>query len=264
MNQQSRKRRPRKVDPSASVAGVRQICEALRQQCPPLIPKSEKQLLSLLNAVRHIESYSAMATKSGRPSRWPREDLLTVARELKAILARETRGRISLSSFVGVYLRILQFPADVSAALAANRLTLQEATILARLTNDRLQTSASQAKQVRQQILMAHLQTQGSQNSLRLRVRDVLGEMGQVVSGETMTSAVQKVDELLEVDPEDTRHLFFEEIRNLFYALKEIEPEEVTEADLERFSEAADQVFNVIQAIRARRKRQILPRPFSL
>jgi division protein CdvB (Snf7/Vps24/ESCRT-III family) len=138
-----------------------------------------------------------------------------------------------------------EFRANYVRTDTANRLTLQEATILARVTD-------------------GALQTQGSQNSLRLRVQGILGEMGKVVSGETMTSAVQKVDELLEVAPEDTRHLFFEEIRNLFYALKEIEPEEVTEADLERFSEAADQVFNVIQAIRAHRKRSTLPRPFSL
>lgn len=260
----SKRRRPRKADTLANAAAVRHICEALRARCPSLIPKIEKQLISLLNAVRHIESYSAMDNQSGRPGRWPRADLLLVAKELKAILARETQGRISLSSFVGVYLRILHFPADVSAALSAGQLTLQEATILARVTDTRLQTSDSQAKQRRQQILTAHLQTQGSQNSLRLRVQDLLGEAGKVVSGETMMSAVQKVDELLEVAPEDTRHLFFEEIRNLFYALKEIEPEEVTETDLERFSEAADQLFNVIQAIRARRKRSALPRPFSL
>ena len=79
-----------------------------------------------------------------------------------------------------------------------------------------------------------------------------------------MSEAVHKVDDLLEVDPDDLRHLFFEEIRNLFYALKEIEPEEVTEANLERFSEAADQVFNVILAIHTRRKQSALPCPFSL
>lgn len=264
MASQSKKRRCRKIDPIASVAGVRHLCASLRQRCPALIPKSEKQLVSLLNAARHIENYPATATQSGRPGRWPREVLLKVAHELNAILTRETQGRISLSSFVGVYLRILHFPVDVSTALEIGQLTLQEATILARLTADRLVISASQARQMRQQVLMAHLQTQGSQSSLRVRVQNLLGEEGKVVSGETMTSAVQKVDELLRVDPDDTRHLFFEEIRNLFYALKEIEPDEITETDLERFSEAADQVFNTIQAIRARRKRQLLPRPFQL
>lgn len=259
----SKRRRTRKSDSLASVSAVRGILEKLRQRCPALIPKAEKQLISFLNAVRHSESYPATATKSGRPVRWPREDLLTVARELKAILVRETTGRISLSSFIGVYLRILHFPADVANALETNQLTLQEAIMLARITDDRLDISAGQAREIRHQILTAHLQSQGSQSSLRARIQNLLVHESGVVSAETMAGAVQKVDELLEVDPEDTRHLFFEEIRNLFYALKEIEPQDITEADLERFGEAADQVFNVIQAIRTRRKRQAMPKPLQ-
>jgi hypothetical protein len=260
----SKRRRLRKPDPLARRAAVRRVCDALRRRCPALIPTDEKQLISLLNAVRHLESHPATAAKSGRPSRWPRANLLEVARELKALLVRETEGRISLSSFVGVYLRILHFPADVTAALEAGQLTLQEANILARLGAERLAVAPPQAKALRQQILTAHLQTNASQNGLRARVQNVLGEDAAVVSTGTMAEAVHKVDELLEIDPDDTRHLFFEEIRNLFYALKEIEPEEVTEADLERFSAAADQVFNVLQAIRARRKRPAVPRPFQL
>lgn len=259
----SKRRRLRKSDPLANPVAVRHLCEELRQRCPALIPISEKQLISLLNAARHVESYPTTASKSGRPSRWKREDLLIVARELKAVLARETLGRISLSSFVGVYLRVLHFPADVGAALQANQLTLQEATMLARVTDSRLRISTSQAKKLREQILSAHLQTHGSQSSLRTRVQSLLGEEGKVISGETMTAAVQKVDELLEVDPGDTRHLFFEEIRNLFYALKEVKPEEVTEADLAHFSEAADKLFNVIHGIKQRRKLSVIPRQLN-
>ena len=177
---------------------------------------------------------------------------------------RETQGRISLSSFVGVYLRLLHFPADLIVALESGQLNLQEATLLARLTAERLATMPRQAKALRQSVLKAHLQANGSQNSLRARVQSLLGETAAVVSSKTMTEAVQKVDELLEIGPEDVRHLFFEEIRNLFYALKEIEPAEVTEDDIAHFSQAADQVFNVIQGIRQQRKHQALPRPFQL
>lgn len=259
-----KKRRCRKPDPLANVAGVRRICEILRKQFPALIPKPEKQLVALLNAVRHVESYSATGAKSGRPSHWRRDDLLAIAHALKAILARETQGRISLSSFVGVYLRILNAPMDVADALERNQINLQEAILLARLTAERLVMTLPQAKKMRQDVLTAHLQAKGSQNSLRLRVQNLLGTESGIISSDTMVVAVQKVDELLEVDPDDLRHLFFEEIRNLFYALKEIEPAEVTESDLERFSEASDQVFNVIQGIRQRRKRQTESRPFQL
>ena len=240
------------------------MLSALRQRCPGLIPKNDKQLASLLNAARHAESYASTATKRGRTSPWARETLLTVARELKAILARETQGRISLSSFVGVYLRIPHFPTDVTHALEKDQINLQEALLLARLTAERLGMEALPAKKLRQEIFDTHLQAKGSQNSLRLRVQDLIRKESGVISSATMSEAVHKVDDLLEVDPGDLRHLFFEQIRNLFYALKEIEPEEVTEADLERFSQASDDVFNVIQSIRQRRKRQALPRPFSL
>ena len=264
MTSQTKKRRARVADPLASASGVKEVLSALRQHCPGLIPKNDKQLASLLNAARHAESYASTATKRGRPSLWARETLLRVARELKAILARETQGRISLSSFVGVYLRILQFPADVALALEKDQINLQEAILLARLTAEPLGMETLPAKKLRQDILDTHLQAKGSQNSLRLRVQDLLRVEPGVISSATMSEAVHKVDELLEVDPDDLRHLFFEEIRNLFYALKEIEPEEVTEADLERFTETSDQVFNVIQSIRQRRKRQTESRPFQL
>jgi hypothetical protein len=38
--------------------------------------------------------------------------LLQVASQLRAILDRETQGRLSLSSFLDYYLRILGFPSD--------------------------------------------------------------------------------------------------------------------------------------------------------
>ena len=75
---------------------------------------------------------------------------------------------------------------------------------------------------MRQEVLTAHLKAKGSQNSLRLRVQSLLGAEKDVISGDTMASAVQKVDELLEVDPDDLRHLFFEEIRNLFMHSKKL------------------------------------------
>lgn len=264
MNSQTKKRRVRASNPLASIIGVRSVLTTLRQRCHEFIPKDDKQLIALLNAARHVESYASTATKRGRPSPWPRETLLAVVRELKAILARETQGRISLSSFVGVYLRILHFPADVTSALEKDQVNLQEAILLARLTAESLVITLPQAKKTRQDVLTAHLQAKGSQNSLRLRVQSLLNTEVGVISSDTMAEAVQKVDELLEVDPDDLRHLFFEEIRNLFYALKEIEPTEVTDADLDRFSQASDQVFNVIQSIRKRRKPQLVNRPFQL
>src|SRR2546421_1837252 len=103
----ARRRRTRRPDPLATAVGVRSICAALRERCPSLIPNSEQQLLKMLEAVRHVERRPATDTKRGRPARWPRETLLEVARHLRALLGRETQGRISLQSFTGQYLRLL-------------------------------------------------------------------------------------------------------------------------------------------------------------
>jgi len=61
-------------------------------------------------------------------------------------------------------------------------------------------------------VLRAHLLDRGSQNGLRARVKDILGETDGV-SGAEMASVVRKLDELLEVDPADKRHLFYEEMK---------------------------------------------------
>jgi len=249
------RRRRRTLDPIATPAGVRAICDQLRERCPQLIPKSDKQFLAMLNAVRHVERYPATDTQAGRPSKWRRQDLLEVGRHLRAILERETSGRVSLSSFVGLYLRTLQFPADLRLALERGDLNLQEAMLLARLTPKRLALSAAKAEAMRREILATHLQTQGSQNSLRERVREMLGESN-LVSSETVVAAVQTTDELLRVDPQDKRHLFYEQIKNLFYAMKEIKPEDVDEKALTEFSKAADALFQVINSIQNRRKQR--------
>lgn len=66
-----------------------------------------------------------------------------------------------------------------------------------------------------------------------------------------------KVDELLEVDPGDSRHMFWEEMKRLFYAMKEIEPEDLDEETMDDFLAAMDWVSNVIVRIERRRQEQV-------
>lgn len=101
----------------------------------------------------------------------------------------------------------------------------------------------------------AHFLDRGSQNGLRARVKDILGETDGV-SGAEMASVVRKVDELLEVDPADKRHLFYEEMKRLFYAMREIEPEDVDDESLDQFMSAAYHLSNAIRAIEIRRRRR--------
>lgn len=254
------RRRARRLSPLASPEAVRSICLRLRQRCPELVPPSDEQLYLMLEAVRNVERRPATATKRGRPPRWPRQQLLEVARQLRAILERETSGRISLQSFVAQHLRVLRFPADVQAALSCGSINLQEAAQLARLTPERLGCSPDEARTRRAELLASHLATRGSQNGLRLRVKELLGEARpQEVTSEGMAASVVRVDELLEVDPSDARHMFWEEMRRLFFAMREVEPEDLDEETLGDFMAAVDEVSKVLHRMETRRRRRQQP-----
>ncbi|MBA2681052.1 MAG: hypothetical protein H0U76_21980, partial [Ktedonobacteraceae bacterium] len=179
----------------------------------------------MLEAIRHIERHPATDTKRGRPPRWKREDLHQVASHLRALLQRETAGRVSIISFASQYLRLLSLPSDVLAALEKNDINLMEAHELARLTAERLSCEPGEAKRVRAELLRSHTSLAGSQNTMRTRVKELLGEVVEVTT-EGMTAVVQKVDELLEIDPSDKRHLFYEEMKRLFFAMREIQPDD--------------------------------------
>jgi hypothetical protein len=214
----------------------------------------------MLEAVRNVERRPVTDTKRGRPSRWPREHLLEVARNLRTVLERETGGRISLQSFIGQHLRVLRFPPDVQAALAGGDVNLQEAAHLSRLTAERLGCTASEARLRRAEILRSHLAVQGSQNRLRSNVKELLGEgQRREINAGNMASVLERVDELLEIDPSDARHMFWEEMKRLFYAMRDIEPEDLDEAVLGDFMSAMDEVSKVLYRIELRRRKRQQP-----
>lgn len=176
---------------------------------------------------------------------------------MRAVLERETSGRISLQSFIGQHLRVLRFPSDVQAALANGEINLQEAAQLARLTGERLGCPPAEAQAQRAEVLQSHLAVQGSQNRLRKRVRELLGEEHiQVINADSMASVIERVDELLAIDPSDARHLFWEEMKRLFFAMREIQPEDLDEQVLDDFMAAMDEVSNVLYKIEVRRRKR--------
>ena len=209
--------------------------------------------MRFLYAVRHVERRPVTDTQRGRPSRWPREELVKAAAQLRSILDRETNGRVSVNSFIGQYLSILEFPPDVSEALVSGRLNLQEAAQLARLTPERLGCSARAAREPREELLRYHLAVQGSQTRLRARVKELLGESKRPEISEGLASVVIKVDELLEIDPSDARHMFWEEMKRLFFAMREIEPDDLDEEIMDEFLKAMDGVSNVLYRLEKRR-----------
>lgn len=250
------RRRQRTSDPLARPEAVRAICEELRSRMPGVIPNSEKHLVRFLYAVRHVERRPATDTKRGRPSHWKREDLVSAAGHLRDILTRETSGRVSLNSFIGQYLLILDFPSDVQDALSDGRANLQEAAQLARLTPERLGRTPAEARRTRGEILQAHLAVHGSQTRLRDRVREMLGESQEPAAAEVEATAVLKADVLLEADPLDSTHLFYEELRRIGRALREVRPEDLTGEDLDALIPVIDELGAVLSQIERKNRRK--------
>jgi hypothetical protein len=248
------RRRTRRTDPLASADAVGRLLERLRSTLPELIPRSHKNLSSLLNSVRGLYMRRPSETKRGRPPRYTREQLLRVDSALRDLLARETG--ISVRSFVGQYLPILEFPKDVREALERGEINLFEAHQLVRLTARKLGGSEGEARSLRRKLLEAHLVAQGSGTLLRARVKEALGEMREPDPTETEVLAVGKADELLEADPLDASHLFFEELRMISRALREVGPAEVTDEDLAEIMPAVDQITLTLQKIARRKERE--------
>jgi hypothetical protein len=252
------RRRTRRPDPLASAGGVEAVLEQLRASLPDLIPQSRRNLASLLNSVRGLYMRQPSETNRGRPARYTREQLLRVDSRLRDLLARETS--ISVRSFVGQYLPILDFPQDVRDALERGEVNLFEAHQLARLTAKRLGGTEGEARTLRKKMLESHLLAQGSGSLLRARVKEVLGELREPDPTETEVVAVGKADELLEADPLDASHLFFEELRMISRALRGIEPGEITDEDLAEIMPAVDQITLTLQKIERRKERERVKR----
>jgi hypothetical protein len=243
-------RRARRKDTLASPEAVRRMLGQLRSKCPEMLPDGERQVMQMLESVRHYEKRPDVDESKGRPRRWPREDVSMVANKLRDILESKTEGRISISSFVSMYLPILRYPADITNALRDGQINIREAASLAVLTRQRLKCAPRVAQQMRAEILKAHLLTKGSQESLRRRVKTALGmpseEPHQGKSGR------QTADELIKENPYDARHLFYEELQQLIEAMRETGPEDLKSKTLIEFLRQIDRLLGMLRRARHR------------
>lgn len=243
------RRRKRKTDTLASPTAVRSINDKLRSALPDLIPSKDKELVRMLRAAMHAQRYPATDTKRGRPGKWSREDLLRVAAQRSAILDRETSSHLSFANFVDHYLRLPDFPSDVIEALENGEINLFEAEQLARVTGERLRNTAGQAKRTRAELLSSHLQTKASGNRLRQRVNELLrasvAETGEGSDGELIAELV----DLKDFDPYDSIHLFWELLKQLGFAFREMQREDVTDEEIEELLKASEPILAILSRI---------------
>ena len=242
----SSRRRNRRQDPLASPDAVRCILDHLRRQLPSTVPDSERQLIRMLESARHYERRRTIDGSRGRPRRWAREDVAKVAEKLGKIMGQRTSSRVSASSFISLYLPLLRYPTDIIGALVEGDINIRESSYLARLTQERLKCTRQEAQRIRAELLKAHLLTGGSQNSLRLRVKAMLGELpaGEVKPGR---SGRWKADRLIKRNPYDARHLFYEEIQLLVEGMGQIEPDELKGKRLGEFLRQINKLLSMLR-----------------
>jgi hypothetical protein len=243
------KRRPRISDPIASPAGVRRVLDTLREISPVPIPATDRKVFTLLNAVRHVGRYQATDKPGGRPAKFDREDLLAVDRVLRTALEKNGRPNLSVASFVGFYLPILRYPADVGEALSERKINLLEAAQLARLTPENLGVDTREARRVRQDTLMLHLRLAASQADLRRRVTALIKPLD-----DDLEFADRAADEMIEVG--DGRHLFYEQLKHIHQALQIIRPDDLDDATLEDILDKCDRLVGCLQRATASVRRR--------
>ena len=96
----------------------------------------------------------------------------------------------------------------------------------------------------------AHIQARLSGARLRQRIEELLR-----IAATSETGVNSELPEDLEdFDPYDPTHLFYDEIKRLGFALREIHPEDLTDDLLEEYLRACEPLWTVLAKIERRRK----------
>lgn len=67
-----------------------------------------------------------------------------------------------------------------------------------------------------------------------------------------MARVVVHVGKSLETDPQDSRHLFWEEMKRIFYAMRELRLEDLDKESMDGFMAAMEEVSNALHRISKR------------
>ena len=247
------------------------MIKQLRASLPDLIPKSDKQLLSMLRAIIHAERHPDIKTRRGRKATWKDYELAKASSVLRGIIERGTK-RVSLRSFVEHYLLIPSFPEDVAQSLESGEINLFEAEQLARLTSSRYGISEERMKKRRREMLRIHLQLGESGARLKARVGALLYyyEHPEAIfqpapetarhSPEILAAAEQLEAEIeaLHENPESLiagispDHFFYEYLQIITSMMLEIRPDEISDAEMERVMTSSEQLIHQLNGIHKR------------
>lgn len=169
---------------------------------------------------------------------------------LTDILERETPSRISLSSFIDHYLRLLEFPSDVVQALSTGDINLFEAEQLARITPQRLGVTPARARRSRADLLSTHTQARLSGARLRQRVAEIL----RASSNEAQAPSEAAADlDMEDFDPYDPTHLFWDQIKQLGFALRSVQHDDVNEEEIDELLRASEPILTILARIQRRK-----------
>ena len=132
-------------------------------------------------------------------------------------------------------------------------INLFEAEQLARVTAGRLGVTANQAKRIRADLLSSHLQTKASGSRLRQRVSELL-HASAAESAEIDSELAGELGDLEDFDPYDSTHLFWEQLKQLGFAFREIRREDVTDEEIEELLKASEPILMILTRIQRRRE----------
>lgn len=134
--------------------------------------------------------------------------------------------------------------------LEKGEINLFEAEQLARVTSRRLAVTADQAIRTRTDLISSHLQTKASGARLRQRVNELL-RASAAGSMEADNELATELGDLEDFDPYDSTHLFWEQLKQLGFAFREIRREDVSDEEVEELLKASEPILAILSRIQA-------------
>jgi hypothetical protein len=233
------RKRQIKVDDFANRCFVNEVLNALEQKVFPAgITKIKRK--SFLYAIHNTITYQSTDTKKGRKSKFPREQIIFGGSVLQNILDDKTNSQITVRRFVSKYLSILHFPADLVRWLESKEISLEEAHLLYRIKNPH----------VRERIKKQHLVLQSSQKMLRIIIEKEITGQAKIEFNKIekiMTWESLLADDLLILNPNNSTHLLWEQVKLIVFELQELDLEFLAEDEVNQMLKTSGELLHQIQ-----------------